>query len=94
MPVDRLVGRKILGEQKSISIYEKERGNLMFIGFAHASIALAYLFTVLITIISVAYGLRRWNSEGEISPEELEEESRWAAAEADLERDLVQGGAE
>lgn len=64
----------------------------MFLGMTDLSVALAYLMTLLATILCIVYGVRMWNREGDVSEEELAEERRWLKEEIDLEKDLGSGG--
>lgn len=64
----------------------------MFFGFSDMGVGAAFLLMLGATILCVVYGIRMWDRGGDISPEELAEESRWAAEEADLEKDLTRGG--
>lgn len=63
----------------------------MFLGIPDPSVSAVYLLTILATVGCVVYGLRMWDKEGDLSAEELAEETRWAEAERELEKDLGRG---
>ena len=66
----------------------------MILGIPDLSVAAAYLLTILAAAACVAYGLKMWNKQGDLSEAELAEEQRWAEEEKDLEKDLGSGGQE
>ncbi|HBD92630.1 MAG: hypothetical protein A2015_05705 [Spirochaetes bacterium GWF1_31_7] len=61
-------------------------------GFQDISVSLAYILSVLITIVCAVYGIIHWNHEGDVSAKELEEEKQWIKEEIQIDDDLSNGG--
>lgn len=61
-------------------------------GFQDLSVSLAYILSVLITIVCAVYGIKHWNSEGDVSDKELEEEKHWIEEELKIDEELSDGG--
>ena len=59
-------------------------------GIPDVSVALAYFLVILLTLVSVVYGILNWN-RGEASEEGLETEARWMKEEIELEETLDGG---
>ncbi|MCF7928393.1 MAG: hypothetical protein K9L68_05435 [Spirochaetales bacterium] len=61
-------------------------------GLEDFSVALAYLLLLIVTGVSVIYGIRKWNAGKEPGPEELEEEKKWMKHNLELEEEVSDGG--
>jgi hypothetical protein len=58
------------------------------LGIQDASVLLAYLLVPGLALVCVVYGIRNWNREGEVTAEEISEETRWLKEELEIEREV------
>ncbi len=62
----------------------------MILGIPDFSVLLAYLLSILATVICMVYGIRHWNDDG-VSKQEFEEEKSWMQEEIKMEETLLNG---
>ena len=58
------------------------------IGIQDPSVLLAYILVPGLAALCAVYGFRNWNKEGEISEEEIREESTWMKEELKIENEI------
>ena len=59
------------------------------LGFADPAIAVIYLLMFGSAVLCIVYGFVKWNKEGEVSPEEFEEEKTWASEELKIDKKIT-----
>lgn len=62
----------------------------MILGIPDWSVWSAYLFSFLITLVCMVYGIYNWNNDG-ITEEELKKEKEWKEADNRMEETLTNG---
>ncbi len=55
------------------------------LGLSDFSVFLSYSLVFLLALTCITYGLLKWNREGEISEEEIQEEKTWLREELEIE---------
>ncbi len=63
----------------------------MFLGIPDPVVSTAYILLILTVLLCTVYGVVKWNSEGEISTKELQDEEKWSKEELELEQDISGG---
>jgi len=63
----------------------------MFLGIPDPAVSAAYILLILTVLLCTVYGAVKWNSEGEISIKELQDEEKWSKEEIELEQDIAGG---
>jgi hypothetical protein len=63
----------------------------MFLGIPDPSVSVAYILLIMTVLLCTVYGVVKWNSEGEITSKELQDEERWFKEEIELEQDISGG---
>ncbi len=59
------------------------------LGLADISVALAYLLIFILSLLCVIYGFVKWNSEGERTPEEIDQEKQYMKEELEIEEEVA-----
>lgn len=64
----------------------------MILGIKDTSVFLAYILSIVATIVCAVYGWLRWNKDGEITDKELKKEAEWTKEELKIDDELSDGG--
>jgi len=59
------------------------------LGLADSGVAAAYLLMIGSTLLCVVYGIAKWNKEGHITREEVEEERAWTSEEIAIDKEMT-----
>lgn len=61
------------------------------LGFGDISVLLAFVLCVISMIAGIIYGALHWNSQGELSETELQQESKWMKDEIEIDEEISGG---
>lgn len=59
------------------------------LGLTDPIVIAAYLLVIGCMLLCVIYGTIKWNKEGELSPEEVQEEKTWLAEELKIDKEIA-----
>ncbi len=64
----------------------------MVLGIPDPAIWIAYLLLIVLAGLCVVYGVLNWNKGGNVSPRVMDEEKKWREEEAEIDKEVSNGG--